>query len=94
MSRYSSHTAEAGTKVLCAHNVLSADEEIELSKRILAGEAAKTTLSTTENLTQADRTTLEQTARDGDLAYEQLVLSNMPRASKIAAEAFRKNPKT
>lgn len=70
---------------------LSAEEEKYLSKQILAGEAAKKQLSE-ENLSGGKRCYLEETIQAGEEAYNRLVLSNLPRASKFAAEAVRKNP--
>ncbi len=67
---------------------LSFDEEIELSKKILAGEAAKCEISENDSLKEK----LGQIILDGEQAYERLVLANAPRAMKIAASTWKKNP--
>ena len=71
---------------------LSADEEKELSKQILAGEAAKESLSNNADLSDTEKSALTDIIEAGDRAYDRLVLANLPRAAKIAAETLRKNP--
>ena len=71
---------------------LSAAEETELSKRIQAGETAKEMLQKRSDLKGSEIDVLLTNAEDGNRAYERLVLANLPRADKFAAEAFRKNP--
>lgn len=71
---------------------LSFEEEIEFSKSILAGEAAKKKLAESDTLNEEERNSLENAVRTGDQAYERLVMANVPRAMKAAFETFRKNP--
>ena len=72
--------------------LLSAEEEIELSKRIRAGKEAEEVLAEAGFLPEAERLDLEKTVEDGESAYEKLVLSNRRLAKKFAAETARKNP--
>lgn len=71
---------------------LSFEKEIELSKRILAGNMAKRELLENDALQENERSSLNEVVRDGYMAYEQLVLANIPRAMKIAMETWKKNP--
>lgn len=71
---------------------LNAQEEISLSKRILAGKAAEETLSKAECPADEDRAALLHTVEDGKQAYDRLVLANYPRAMKFAHSTFRRNP--
>ena len=71
---------------------LSFEQEIDLSKKILAGETAKRKLSENDALPENERESLNDAINDGDRAYEQLVLANMPRAMKTALATWRKNP--
>lgn len=71
---------------------LSADEETELSKQILAGEAANQALSDNGRLSEEEKAALETLRDAGEQAYQRLVLANLPRAAKIAADTYRKNP--
>ena len=73
---------------------LSAAEEAELSRRILAGGEAEKQLSGVTSLAESEQETLRQTAEAGRLAYEKLVLANEPRAVKIALETMRKNSRS
>lgn len=86
---FSTQTEDA---VFCGRDRLSADEEINLSKQILAGEDAKRTLSHNRNIPEEERSALQALIDEGESAYETLVLANQPRAAKIAAETVRKNP--
>ena len=72
--------------------MLSFEEEQDLSKKILAGEDAKKELADCGEMSEAKKTSLLQIIDEGERAYDRLVLANQPRASKIAAEAYRKNP--
>lgn len=72
--------------------MLNLEEEQELSKRILAGEEAKKELACSGEMGEAEKTSLLQIIDEGERAYDRLVLANQPRAAKIAAEAYRKNP--
>ncbi len=84
---YSTQDAE-----VCDQNLLTADEEITLSKQILAGEEAKRSLSRNRNISEEEKSALQALIDAGESAYDQMVLANMPRAAKIAAETVRKNP--
>lgn len=70
---------------------LTADEEKELSISILAGEKAKKELSLNTGLSDVKRQALLKTAENGDEAFDKLVLSNLPRAIKTAADTYKKN---
>ncbi len=71
---------------------LSFEEESKLSKMILAGEKAKMILRDGNPLTDREAASLNSAVEAGEAAVEQLVLANLPRARKFAAETFRKNP--
>lgn len=85
-------STENREKNFCS-DFLSADEEKELSKRILAGEAAKAALLNSEILSETEKSSLEDAIETGKQAYDRLVLANVPRAMKIAAETMQKNPR-
>ena len=72
------------------HN-LDFEEEKVLSKKILAGEKAKRILNGNPALQKDERNILESSVREGELAYEHLVESNVPRAMKFAYETWLKN---
>ena len=92
MNKYALNETVSGEKAFRSNDRLTADEEKELSKRILSGEAAKAALSGIGRLSGDERSALERSAEEGERAYETLVLANLPRASKIAWETFRMNP--
>ncbi len=92
MRKHTYNTSKPEMNSFEAGSGLSAEEEKELSKRILAGEAAKIVLSESEDLSEDNRAALERSAEDGKIACDELVLANLPRASKIANETYRKNP--
>ncbi len=70
---------------------LTADEEKDLSAKIRAGGEAEKELSQGRDLSDAERQALLKTAEIGNEAFDRLVLANLPRAVKTAAEAYRKN---
>ena len=70
---------------------LSAEEERDLSIKILAGEEAKKQLGDRSDLSEAERQKLLNTIASGENAFDTLVLANWPRAHKTAAETYRKN---
>lgn len=71
---------------------LTCEEEMELSKRILAGNEARARLLSGLALTNAERAELTWTAEDGEAAYEALVAANYPLAMKFALETRKLNP--
>ncbi len=72
------------------HN-LNFDEEILLSKKIKSGNAAKEKLLHNDHLSETEQKKLEALMEEGEIAYEQLVNANVPRAMKFAYETWRKN---
>lgn len=72
------------------HN-LNFDEEIFLSKKIQAGNKAKETLERNVCLPEDERLNMETLVKEGELAFEQLVNANVPRAMKFAYETWLKN---
>ena len=72
------------------HN-LNFEEEIMLSKKIQDGNKAKEILGKSGSLSEEERKRLELTVKEGDLAFDQLVDANVPRAMKFAYETWRKN---
>lgn len=70
---------------------LNFDEEIELSKKIRAGEKAKEILAQGGFLSEEEHDNLIFLITEGDLAFEQLVTANIPRAMKFANETWQKN---
>lgn len=92
MKKYTYTMKETEITAAADKEGLSFEEEISLSKQILAGERAKKQLENAASLQSGERASLENTVLSGDLACERLILANKPRAMKIAAEAYRKNP--
>ena len=84
-------TAEKYDTAAFSNEGLTFEEEIELSKKILAGEAAKRALAGKGAPGEKERTALDEAVRDGERAYERLVLANLPRAVKIAVSTWKKN---
>lgn len=91
MKRKASIETETGAAFCSRQEYLSAEEEAELSRRILAGEAAKKVLAECGDLSDSKLRELRKTAEDGAQAYEQLVLANEPRAVKFAMQTWKKN---
>ncbi len=71
---------------------LTREEETALSKLILAGEEAKKELSENKTLQDDELTALAETVKNGEAAWEHLVLANSRRAMKFAADTRKKNP--
>lgn len=94
MNRNTYFETETGACSGSSIEYLSAAEEAELSRRILAGGEAEKTLAEGTSLAESELETLRQTAADGRLAYEKLVLANEPRAVKTALETMRKNSRS
>ena len=92
MKRNTKRTEEYYRKFSDPIEMLSFEEEQDLSKKILAGEEAKKVLADSGEMGEAEKTSLLQIINEGERAYDRLVLANQPRASRIAAEAYRKNP--
>ncbi len=72
------------------HN-LNFEEEIMLSKKIQEGNKAEEILGKCGSLSEKERMRLEMVIKEGDLAFDQLVDANVPRAMKFAYETWRKN---
>ena len=89
MRNYAFLSAENRDEGFLGIDGLSADEEKELSKQILAGEAAKESLSNNADLSDTEKSALTDIIEAGARAYDRLVLANLPRAAKIAAETLR-----
>lgn len=83
---------EAESPAVLKGEGLSFEEETALSKKILAGEAAKRELAGNSALGKNEREALNDAVSDGEQAYERLVLANLPRAVKIAVSTWKKNP--
>ena len=92
MKRTNSAETENNAIITRAGKLLTAEEEIDLSKRILAGAAAKKALSRNGCLTEAERADLRRAAEDGEAAHEQLFTANIPLAKKIAYETWFNSP--
>lgn len=92
MNKCAYYVSESSSAAAFDCEGLTFDEEIELSKRILAGEAARHEIAENGAPVKQNLSILNRTVRDGELAFEQLVTANMPRAMKMAMEAWKKNP--
>ena len=91
MTEYTLLNAE--TREAVDQELLTVEQEAELSKLILNGEEAKTRLETgCPPFTAGERPELELAVFDGKWAFERLVLANLRLAWKLANEAARKNP--
>lgn len=73
-----------------SRNNLNLAEEIMLSKKIQAGISAKEILKQGGFLPE-ERGELESIAEEGELAFEELVGANIPRAMKFTRETWQKN---
>ena len=91
MNTFAFFDTEAGNNKYAHVNYLSAGEEKELSKQILAGNEAKAALTCEKPMSESERDALKTVIEKGAAAYERLIMENLPRAYQFAYEAYRKN---
>jgi RNA polymerase primary sigma factor len=65
-------------------DLLSKEEEIDLSRRIEAGEAARARLDAEPKLSERERRALSYTVQDGDLARDHMIRANLRLVVSIA----------